>query len=58
MKQKRCYKMADLDLLKQEIRNAFPGEKLSERELSSMAFELIDFFTLGAKAYKNIKAEK
>ena len=44
--------MADLDLLKQEIQNAFPGEKLSERELSSMAFELIDFFTLGAKYIK------
>lgn len=50
--------MADLDLLKQEIRNAFPGEKPSEQELSSMAFELIDFFTLGAKAYKTSKTEK
>lgn len=50
--------MTDFDLLKKEIKKAFPGEKLSERELSSMAFELIDFFTMGAKAYKNIKAEK
>ena len=50
--------MADLDLLKQEIQNAFPGEKPSEQELSSMAFELIDFFIMAAKAYKTSKTEK
>lgn len=50
--------MTDFDLLKQEIQKAFPGENLSEQELSSMVFELIDFFTMAAKEYKTIEAEK
>ena len=50
--------MKNLDLLKQEIKNAFPNEKISDKELSSIAWELVDFFTMAAKAYKNSKTEK
>lgn len=50
--------MTDFDLLKQEIKQAFPGEHISDKELSSMIWELVDFFTMAAKAYKTSKMEK
>lgn len=50
--------MTDFDLLKKEIKNAFPDEKISDKELASMAWELVDFFTMAAKAYKTSKTEK
>lgn len=50
--------MSDFDLLKQEIQKAFPDENISDKELSSMVWELVDFFTLAAKAYKTEKSGK
>ncbi len=50
--------MTDFDLLKKEIKNAFPDEKISDKELASMAWELVDFFTMAAKAYKTEKKQK
>ena len=58
MKQKRCYTMTDFDLLKKEIKKAFPGEHIPDKELASMTWELVDFFTMAAKAYKTNKTEK
>lgn len=49
--------MTDFDLLKQEIQKAFPNETIPDKELSSMAWDLVDFFTMAAKAYKTIEAE-
>lgn len=50
--------MTDFDLLKQEIQKAFPSETIPDKELASMAWELVDFFTMAAKAYKTSKTEK
>ena len=50
--------MTDFDLLKQEIQKAFPDETIPDKELSSMAWELVDFFTIAAKTYKTEKAKK
>ncbi len=50
--------MTDFDLLKKEIKKAFPGEHIPDKELASMTWELVDFFTMAAKAYKTSKTEK
>ena len=50
--------MTDFDLLKQEIQKAFTGENIPDKDLSSIAWELVDFFTVAAKAYKTVKTEK
>lgn len=50
--------MTDFDLLKQEIQKAFPNETIPDKELSSMAWELVDFFTMAAKTYKTEKSKK
>lgn len=50
--------MTDFDLLKKEIKNAFPDEKISDKELASMTWELVDFFTMAAKAYQTEKSKK
>ncbi len=50
--------MTDFDLLKQEIQKAFPSETIPDKELASMAWELVDFFTMAAKVYKTEKSKK
>lgn len=50
--------MTDFDLLKEEIKKAFAGENIPDKELSSITWELVDFFTMAAKAYKTEKSKK
>lgn len=50
--------MTNFELLKQEIKKAFPEDNLSYKELLILANELIDFFMLSAKSFKDVKSEK
>ena len=50
--------MTDFDLFIKVIKKVFSGEHIPDKELASMTWELVDFFTMAAKAYKTNKTEK
>ena len=47
--------MTDFDLLKKEIKKAFPGEHIPDKELASMTWELVDFLQWQQKPIKPAK---